>query len=91
MVIFEAYYVTKRTNGAVKANEIYYDLHNFPFERVEPGADDLTRAGDLKVKHNLGVADAWIAATAISWDAVLVYKDPDFDPVEELSKLKIGV
>ena len=90
MTIFEAYYITKRETGENKANEIYYYLHNFPFERVNMEEDILITAGNLKARYRLGVGDAWIAATAISLAAMLVYKDPDFDPVQEVSQLRIS-
>jgi predicted nucleic acid-binding protein len=38
----------------------------------------LDAAALLKARGGLSVADAWIAATAITKDAVLVHKDPEF-------------
>ena len=38
----------------------------------------LEEAARLKAGGGLSVADAWIAATALSRAAVLVHKDPEF-------------
>lgn len=38
----------------------------------------LTEAARIKAGGGLSVADAWIAATAVSRQAVLVHKDPEF-------------
>jgi ribonuclease VapC len=44
-------------------------------------------AGELKAKHRLSVADAWIAALARERNATLVHKDPEFEPVEDTLKM----
>ncbi len=38
--------------------------------------------------HNLSVCDSWIAATAIAEEAVLVHKDPEFEQVKAIVRLK---
>jgi len=38
--------------------------------------------GAEKVAHQLSLADAWIAASAIQKDAVLVHKDPEFKTLD---------
>lgn len=39
----------------------------------------LEEAARIKAAGGLSVADAWIAATAVARDAVLVHKDPEFN------------
>ena len=90
MTVFEAYYVTKRRSGPDRAHEIYHFLRKFPFHRIELEEEILLGAGNLKGKYQLSVCDAWIAATARSRGATLVHRDSEFDPVQEVSKLKIG-
>ena len=47
-------------------------------------------AGRLKAAYRLSFADAWIAATAMFYDAILVHKDPDFEQLEDkLKALKL--
>jgi len=44
----------------------------------------------LKAAYRLSFADAWIAATAMFYDAILVHKDPDFEQLEDkLKALKL--
>ena len=38
-------------------------------------------AGTLKARYKISFADAFIAATALHTDAVLVHKDPEFEPL----------
>src|SRR5262245_22069826 len=38
----------------------------------------LVESARIKQRGGLSVADAWIAATAVARDAVLVHKDPEF-------------
>ena len=89
MTVFESYYVTVRRAGSSEASNIYYFLQALPFERVAVGGNLAMDAGNLKVRYNLGVADAWIGATTMLVQGTLVHKDPDFDQVQEIAKLKI--
>jgi predicted nucleic acid-binding protein len=38
--------------------------------------------------NNLSVCDSWVIATAISADAVIIHKDPEFEQVKKIVKLK---
>ena len=42
----------------------------------------LLRAAELKAKHPLSLAVAWIAACALEHNAILVHKDPEFQPLD---------
>jgi predicted nucleic acid-binding protein len=44
-------------------------------------------AGELKARHRLSVADAWIAALARERDAMLVHKDPEFEQIGAMLKM----
>lgn len=41
----------------------------------------MLRAAELKARHPLSLADAWIAACALERGAVLMHKDPEFNAV----------
>lgn len=41
-------------------------------------------AARIKSRYRLSVADAWIAALALTRGATLVHKDPEFDQIGEL-------
>ena len=51
----------------------------------------LDEAARLKAGGGLSVADAWIAATAVTHDAVLVHKDPEMLGVQHLQQEDLGV
>ena len=89
MTVFECLYIVARRGNAIKAAEIYHFLHSFPFTRVDMDEEVLRSAADLKSKYQLSVCDAWIAATAMSRAAVLVHRDSEFDPISEVSQLKL--
>jgi len=44
-------------------------------------------AGALKAKHKMSFADSFIAATAIHYDALLVHKDPEFEPLKGILQM----
>lgn len=45
------------------------------------------KAGEFKGKYNVPVADAYIAASAYSWDATLVSDDLDFKKIKDIETL----
>jgi predicted nucleic acid-binding protein len=49
----------------------------------------LEQAARLKATGGLSVADAWIAATALVHDAVLVHKDPEFTGIRTLRQERL--
>jgi len=49
----------------------------------------LERAAEIKASVPLSFADAWIAASALELDAVLVHKDPEFEQVEGLKQERL--
>jgi len=49
----------------------------------------LDAAALLKARGGLSVADAWIAATAMTRHAVLVHKDPEFARAREVSQERL--
>jgi predicted nucleic acid-binding protein len=49
----------------------------------------LKEAARIKAGGRLSVADAWIAATAALYDAVLVHKDPEFTRVPQVDQERL--
>ena len=49
----------------------------------------LQQAARIKARGGLSVADAWIAATALHHAAILVHKDPEFEPLHELRQERL--
>ena len=50
----------------------------------------LMEAARIKTRGGLSVADAWIAATAVVRDAVLVHKDPEFRRARDVPQEPLG-
>ena len=49
----------------------------------------LEAAARIKARGGLSVADAWIAATTLRYEAVLVHKDPEFESLEGLRQERL--
>lgn len=84
IALLEVYYITRRERGQAEADRRYALLRQLPgtilWELNEPA---LLTAGNFKSSYNLSLADALIAAMATRQEAVLVHKDPEFEPLAE--------
>jgi predicted nucleic acid-binding protein len=49
----------------------------------------LEAAARIKVGGGLSVADAWIAATALLHEAILIHKDPEFERLGEIRQERL--
>jgi uncharacterized protein len=79
----EIYYITWKYFGKEKAQEVRDLLIALPLE-VEPVDFELIAlAAELKAGHNISYADAFCAATAIRYNAILVTGDPKFKSLED--------
>ncbi len=56
---------------------------------VSCDSEILDAAALLKARNGLSVADAWIAATAMTKRAVLVHKDPEFTRAREVAQERL--
>lgn len=52
-------------------------------------AEILEAAARIKAGGGLSVADAWIAATALRHEAILVHKDPEFERLDALRQERL--
>jgi ribonuclease VapC len=59
-----------------------------PLTRIDMTDSIFEKAIEMKATKNLSVCDSWIIATAITLDSTLVHKDPEFEQVKTLVKLK---
>lgn len=92
MTYMEVLYQTWRRHGERTAKGAYLRLKALSLHRVDPAEELLIAASRLKATHELSVADAWIAATALITGSVLVHKDPEFRALAgELSLLELPV
>jgi ribonuclease VapC len=67
-----------RRHGEREGKVAYRRLKGLPVARLDVSEGLLLRAGRIKATHDLSAADAWIAATALVTDSILVHKDPEF-------------
>jgi predicted nucleic acid-binding protein len=90
MSYMEVYYITLQERNESEAQARLDLMAALPGLRVDSSAALGLLAGELKAKHRLSVADAWIAALARERNATLVHKDPEFEQVEAtLQMLKL--
>ena len=78
----EIYYITARNFGKEKALEVMDFVAAYPLE-LEPVDFSLVEAAaELKAVYLFAYSDAFCAATALRYDAILVTGDPEFRPLE---------
>jgi ribonuclease VapC len=82
MSLMEYYYLLLRSQGRDKADHAYLMLKQLPLTVVESDEALGLAAARIKVEAPLSVADAWVAATAERLGAVLVHKDPEYEPLK---------
>ena len=88
--LWEVHYNYLRADGLVSAEEAWIKANQILgiIDKVE--TDFMKRASRWKVNHNLGVGDAFAAATAEEYACPLVTTDHrDFEPVERSGALQI--
>jgi predicted nucleic acid-binding protein len=88
MTFMECRYRVWKANGKDASDEIVRALNLLPIVRVDVDDALLSTASELKAQHSISVADSWILATALTRDATLVHKDPEFDALSGLVMMK---
>lgn len=84
MSLMEVMYRVWKVEGEAAGREAYANCQALPITWVHESAELLESAAKLKALHPLSLADAWIAASAMHCGAILVHKDPEFEPIEGL-------
>ncbi len=67
-----------------RTEQLKYALY---LEKLEIDPDVAIKAGEIKAKHRIPIADAFIAASAYSQDATVISDDPDFQKIPEIKVL----
>ena len=66
-----------------QAGRLAYDqVLALPISWIHENQKLLKKSAMLKATHAISLADAWIAASAILEDAILVHKDPEFSTLD---------
>lgn len=84
MTFMEVLYRLWRRHGEREGKVAYLRLKALPVARLDASEGLLLRASRIKATHDLSVADAWIAATALATNSRLVHKDPEFRPLASI-------
>ena len=88
MTFMEFFYGVWRSEGKEAALKSYLELKSLPVVRVDQTEEILVLAAEIKATHSLSLADSWVAATAIEQEAILVHKDPEFEPLSGRVELR---
>lgn len=75
----ECFYTRWRSFGEEEALKLILHLKQLPMKRVDSDEEMSLLAGEIKARHSLSFADAWIASLAKTKGAPLVHKDPEFE------------
>ena len=79
----EIFYITIRRKGEQEGLTRMALMEALPITRIESSKELSLISGRLKASFRISFADAWVAATAMFYDAVLVHKDPEFEQLRE--------
>ena len=84
----EVQYITAYDHGEEPARKAIADLKQLSI-RWQHSDDALcASAAEVKAAHRISFADAFVVASALRWDAVLVHKDPEFATCRRRSSRK---
>jgi len=86
MSLMEVLYRVWKTEGEAAGRVAYAACQALPVIWVHETPALLELAASLKARYPMSLGDAWIAATALQCDAVLVHKDPEFEAVPALQQ-----
>lgn len=86
MTRMEVLYLTWRDEGEQPARDALRLLDSMAIQWVTCEPRILEASAYVKSRGGLSVADSWIAATAMSHDATLIHKDPEFRKFKELDQ-----
>jgi len=88
--ILETVYISQRELGEEEALTRYALLRKLDAEIIWD-ADEalLLNAARIKSTHSLSLADSVIAAIATQRNAILLHKDPEYEPLQDVLEMEI--
>jgi predicted nucleic acid-binding protein len=86
MTRMEVLYLIWRDEGEQAAREALRLLDSFAMEWITCEPRILDASAYIKSQGGLSVADSWIAATALTHEATLIHKDPEFTKFNEIAQ-----
>ena len=85
----EVEYITIQEEGQAVANQRLADLKALPIRWHHSDEALCSAAARIKAAHKISFADAFVAATALRVDGVLLHKDPEFAAVTSMLKQRM--
>ena len=82
--LMEVLYRVWKNEGEAAGRKAYAACQALPITWVHEAPPLLELAASLKATYPMSLGDAWIAATALQCQAILLHKDPEFEPVSGL-------
>jgi len=82
MTLMEIFYRVWKDESELAGRIAYEKCQSLPIQWVHESKNLLEVSAGLKAQYSLSLADAWIAASAIQENAILVHKDPKFISLE---------
>ena len=80
--VAELFSAAMKKEGRERAEYYLSVVKAWPVTWIQSDEALCVSAGALKGSHKMSLADAFIAATALRYDAVLVHKDPEFESLK---------
>jgi predicted nucleic acid-binding protein len=80
----EVLYNVWRSEGEEAARHALRLMDSFAVYWVSCEPNILDAAARIKAQGKISVADSWIAATAMVYEATLVHKDPEFETLSDI-------
>jgi len=88
MSYMESRYRLWKNAGKEESEEFLRYLDLLPVDRINITDPIFEKAVEIKATNSLSVCDSWIIATAIATNSIIVHKDPEFEQVKTIVKLK---
>lgn len=89
VALMELFYILRQERGEAEAYRFYAQTREVADEIVwKLDEATLLTAGRFKADHQVSLADAWIAATAVQRGAVLLHKDPEFEVLRKVVRME---
>jgi len=88
--ILETVYISQRELGEEEALTRYALLRKLNAKIIWDADESLLlNASRIKSTHSLSLADSVIAAIAHQYKAILLHKDPEYEPLQDVIKMEI--
>ena len=78
----ETFYITHLSQGRARAEEFVAVVQSWPMTIIYSDESLCFAAGAIRAIHSVSLADAFVAATAQLASAILIHKDPEFEPLD---------